>query len=68
MCTCVFTALTLQFVTHTFQEDHDPTIGEYCPGTNACMFVQALFSKHFQVCSGLMLACVSEGRGRMSQE
>ena len=22
------TALTLQFVTHTFQEDHDPTIGE----------------------------------------
>ena len=25
----VCTALTLQFVTNTFQEDHDPTIGEY---------------------------------------
>ena len=32
------TALTLQFVTHTFQEDHDPTIGTIINGLSSCDF------------------------------
>ena len=36
----LYTALTLQFVSHTFQEDHDPTIGTCtCTLLSVCMSV-----------------------------
>ena len=40
-------ALTLQFVTHTFQEDHDPTIGEELAWYLLCVKVCCGFSATF---------------------
>ena len=49
-------AITLQFVTHTFQEDHDPTIGEGSVCMHVTWCVRLCMFQVFCVC----VCCIRE--------